>query len=202
MRSPRECALLSMLLLSGCQKQMVVQESGTRNQETTTKLEAFQVQTGIIFIKAYTEIGKVPNGDERLGGAEVTAMVFTDVATGQTLSGVVISVTEVTFPANIRDELSKKTDRSFIDYDEIDSLLNGIDYVSKATSDITKLEHFEAIYGTKGKFRVTSFNRSGGDLGATVKTASSGGGYNIGIDGLGELRTLIVKAKQELDSVK
>ena len=32
---------------------------------------------------------------------------------------------------------------SFIDYDEIDSLLKGIDYMLEATASVTKLDNFE-----------------------------------------------------------
>lgn len=197
-----------MLILAGCQmqadvQQAVVEEQGVKDQDTTTKLDAFQGKTGNVLIKGYTEIGEVPFDDDRLGKARVSAMILTDVATGEKMSGVVIYVTELRGAIMMRGEISKQTDHSFIDYDEIDSLLNGIDYVSKATSEVTKLDHFEVIYRTKGKFQVASFGENEEKyVGANVKTASSNEGFPIGIEGLGELRTLIVKAKQELDSAK
>jgi hypothetical protein len=96
----------------------------------------------------------------------------------------------------------ENTDRSFIDYDEVDSLLNGIDYISKATSDVTKLGQFEATYRTKGNFSATIFNSSG-KIDAAVKS-----GYIrpatafLSLQQLGELRAIIAQAKQKLDSVK
>ena len=59
-----------------------------------------------------------------------------------------------------------------MDADEIDSLLKGIDYISKVTRDVTKLDGFEAEYHTKGDFRVTVF--SGGSDGVMGAAVSSG----------------------------
>jgi hypothetical protein len=97
----------------------------------------------------------------------------------------------------------ERSDRSFIDYDEIDSLLKGIDYISKITSKATMLQRFEAIYKTKGNLTVVLFS---GDLGKTQAAVRSGyiGPVNafISVDKLAELRGLIIEAKQKLDSIK
>lgn len=92
------------------------------------------------------------------------------------------------------------TDRSFIDYDEIEPLIQGLDFISKAKSDITKLTEFEATYKTKGTFSISTYSSSG-----SIKVAVTSGYIRpvtafISLEQLGKLRTTIVEAKQKLDS--
>jgi len=122
-------------------------------------------------------------------------MELTDVASGNKESGVLIEVKEGGRLDN--------SDRSFIDYDEVDALLAGLDYISNAKSDVTKLNLFEATYKTKGDFSVTTFNNRSGKIEAAVKS-----GYIhpasvfLSLQQLSELRALILQAKQKLDTVK
>lgn len=165
-------------------------QSPTVEKEPKTKLEAFQAQTGTVVIVGYSEIGRI----DALGSVEVTATELTDATTGKKQIGVVIGINE-----GGRLEYSN---RSFIDYDEVDSLLKGIDYILKANSAITKLGNFEATYKTKGYFSATTFSSSG-KVDASVKS-----GYVrpatafISLQQLGQLRSLIAQAKQKLDSMK
>jgi hypothetical protein len=122
-------------------------------------------------------------------------MEFTDAATGKRQMGIIIDV-----KASGRLE---REGRSFIDYDEIDPLLKGIDYISKVTSASTKLGNFEAIYKTKGDFNVTTFSGSAGKVEAAIKAGYIGGATAyISITKLADLRTFISQAKQRLDSIK
>jgi hypothetical protein len=87
--------------------------------------------------------------------------------------------------------------------DEVDSLLKGLDYISRVTSDVTKLSQFEATYKTKGYFSATTFSRRSGEIESAVKS-----GYIrpatafLSLESLSDLRKLITEAKQKLDSVK
>ena len=159
--------------------------------EQRTKLETFQAQTGTVVIKGYSEVGSV----SALGVVAVDSMEFTDAATGQKVSGVVIEITE--------SGRLENSDRSFIDYDEVDSLLAGLDYISKATPDVTELGQFEATYKTKGNFSATTFNNGRGEISAAVKCGyvRAASAY-LSLEQLTQLRGLILSAKQKLDSVK
>ena len=55
-------------------------------------------------------------------------------------------------------------DKIIVDYDELDSLLNGIDYLSKISYDVTPLPGFEAVYATKSGLRLVAYSsrRMGG----------------------------------------
>lgn len=151
-----------------------------------TKLEAFSAQTDSVLIKGYTEAGRI----NAVGSVSVISMEFTDATSGRKQSGVLIEV-----------QPDKVT--SFIDYDEIDSLLKGIDYISKVTNAVTKLGQFEASYRTKGNFSITTYSSKGGKISAVVSSGyiRSASAY-LSLKELKELRGLVVQAKQKLDEAK
>jgi hypothetical protein len=164
--------------------QLTAEKSKTK-EESKTKLEVFQSKTGSVVIEGYYEIGSVLCLD-------ITAMELTDVTSGEKQTGVEIRIGDRNRPA-------------FIDYDEVDSLVQGIDYISKATKKITQFDNFEAIYRTKDGFKL--FVNSSGDIDASIK----GGKNDVDrracslspdVSNLSELRTLIIQAKQKLDSAR
>jgi hypothetical protein len=166
------------------------QQSATVPQEPKTKLESFQRQTGTVVIKGYSEIGVVHG----LGGVKVDCMEFTDATTERRQIGIVIDV--------IESGRIQNSDRSFIDYEEVEPLLKGIDYIAKVKADATRLGNFEAIYKTKGNFTATTFSSSG-----KVEAAVASGHFRqatayLSLQQLAELRGLIAQTKQKLDSLK
>ncbi|WP_386071340.1 hypothetical protein ACFJIW_12095 [Tahibacter sp. UC22_41] len=169
----------------------LAQQPAQSDPSPKTKIEAFQVQTGTVVIKGYTEIGRI----SAMGSVEVSAMEFIDAATSKKQTGVVIEIKEA---GRLDNE-----DRSFIDYDEVDALLKGLEYISKATSEVTKLGKFEATYKTKGNFSATTYNDSSGNIAAAVKS-----GYIrpttafLSLEQLNTLRDLVNQAKQKLDETK
>jgi hypothetical protein len=184
-------SLVAFTLLAMFPPLILAQQTAQAEPEPKTKLEAFQAQTGTVVIKGYSEIGRVA----ALGGVEVSAMELTDATTGRKQLGVLIEIKE--------GGRLQNTSRSFIDFDEVDALVKGLDYISKATSDVTKLGMFEATYKTKGYFSATTFSSGSGKIEAAVRS-----GYIrpasafLSLQQFSELRTLILKAKQKLDSVK
>jgi len=167
------------------------QQSKETQQESKTQLEAFGMQTGAVIVKGFSTLGAV----SEMGKISVDCLESTNVSTKIRLLGIVIEVKE--------SGSLERTDSSFIDYDEIDSLLKGIDYISKVTSKNTKLQNFEAIYKTKGDFVVVLFSDSQGGTRVAVKSGYIGSVTAfISTDKLAELRTLIVQAKEKLDSIK
>jgi len=158
----------------------------TEKNESKTKLEEFSGETGVVIIKGFQDVGKI-------GGVTVTSRVFTNANTGKKEYGITINV------AGYRE----RDDTSFIDYDEIQSLIKGSDYISKIEKSVTKLSHYEATYQTKGGFSITKFNSSDGKTSLAV---SSG---NIGpvtaflpMAKLSELKQMIINAKMKIDSIK
>lgn len=168
-----------------------IKKSKLPAQGTETKLEAFENQTGTVIIRGRSDIGKV----SARGSVSVVCIEIIDVSTGQRQMGIVFEVTE--------GGRYESSDNSFVDYDEIESLLNGIDYVSKVTPKSTKLSRFEATYKTKGDFSVVTFNKISANFEAAVSSgyAGSTSAYMTKAK-LSELRSIIAKAKEKLDEIK
>lgn len=158
-----------------------------------TKLEEFQRQTGSVLIKGYTEIGSLVAGEPSLSSTSVRAMEFTSATTKKKSTGIVIEITIMS---------SRVTDssRSFIDYDEIDDLLKGIDYIAKANADATKHDNFEVKYSTRGDFSATTFNSGNGETKAAIDVGRLSS--HLPMDKFAEFRSYIIKAKSKLDALK
>jgi hypothetical protein len=150
-----------------------------------TELEKFNGEVGTVVIKGYTSLGTV-------SGVEVTAMTLRSAASGQTRSGVLIEVSS--------GGTTKRTSRSYIDYDEIAPLLNGIAFVAKTDASATKLKFFEGIYSTKGDLKVTVFNNENGSRNVAVQSGSIGSATTfMSFEQLDRLQALIREAKDMLD---
>jgi len=159
-------------------------------QEPRTKLESFGKQAGTVVIKGFSEIGTVGG----MGSVSVEAMEFTDASTGKRQTGIIMEVKE--------SGRLERSDRSFIDYEEIEPLMKGIDYIAKVKPEVTKLGNFEAIYKTKGDFSVITYSNNG-KVDVAVKSGYIGvvTAY-LSLEDLTELRGLISGAKQKLDSLQ
>jgi hypothetical protein len=156
-----------------------------------TKLEAFEVQTGKVIVMGEADIGSIA---AKTGTVSVRAKETTDSGTGQKEYGIEIKVSS-------GDQLQ---DSTVIDYDELDSVLGGIDYLSKVDWTVTPLPSFDAVYATKGDFRFAVY---GSKRTGTVQAAVSSNHLIkskalLTMDQLSQLRVLITQAKTTLDSIR
>ena len=192
---------LLILLASAITLPTVAQEQkpAVPAKEQKTKIAAFEAKKGAVIIRGSSEIGRVrdTNGIRHLDGSvfyrtlvSVESREFTDASSGKKEYGVLLKI--------------KETDSSYLDYDEIDSLLKGIDYIAKIEKGITKLESFQADYKTRDDFTVSTFNDNSG----TIRAAVDIGRYSktpaviLTLDQLAQLRNLVQQAKEKLDSVR
>lgn len=164
------------------------EKSEQKKEAPRTQLEAFAAETGAVIIKGYSEVGRVTG----MGSVEVDCREFANASTGKKSFGIAIKVAEA--------GRLEREDSSFIDFEEISSLIAGIDYISKIQPTVTSLAKFEATYATKGDFSVTVFNTSNGKLSVAVSSGRFGrtSAY-LSVEKLADLRALIVKAKEHLD---
>src|SRR6267378_7589870 len=98
--------------LSLCAAHVSAQDTKPPQKEPKTKLEAFAAKTGTVLIKGIEDIGSV-------GGVTVGCREFTDANTGRKEYGITIEVRE--------SGRFERENTSLIDYEEIESLLKGID---------------------------------------------------------------------------
>lgn len=154
-----------------------------------TKLEVFQAKTGTVVIRGYTTIGKVSG----MGTVTVDAREFKDGSNPNAPRATGVSVT-VKESGRLEREST-----SYVDADEVDSLLRGIDYISKITKEVTNLEMFEAEYRTKGDLRITVFNDPNGGLSLAISSGQVGrtSAY-LRMTQVDAFRSLIIAAKSKI----
>ncbi len=135
-------ALLPLVLAAVVTSQALAQDKAAPvPKEPKTKIEIFDAKTGAVIVHGFSTIGTVRG---RFGtSATVECKEFTDASSGKKEYGITITVKDTSE--------YKREHVSYIDYDEIDSLTKGIDYITKVDKTATKLDDFQADYKTKGE---------------------------------------------------
>lgn len=185
-------ALLAALTTSAAAQQQAADPSAQQRAAPATKIEAFSAKTGVVLIKGFLTVGRVRGQ----GIVSVDAREFRDASSPKTgVYGVAIEVKE-------SGRLERET-RSFIDQDEIDSLVSGIEYISKISKSVTVMKDFEAEYRTKGDFSITVFSDSSGGLSLAVASGRIGKtSAFLKLGDLDQLKALILEAKKVIEDAK
>ncbi|NWO03854.1 hypothetical protein DFO83_104219 [Idiomarina loihiensis] len=161
--------------------------------QAKTKIEQFSAKTGIVLIRGFHKIGNTQGLYNT--SVNIEAKEFTNVTDGTKQYGITIEA----FKENGQYD---KDHTSFIDYDEIDSLVKGIEYISKVKASVTKLDDFQADYSTRGDLKISTFS-SGEQIMAAVTSGNIGAvAAYFNIDDLEKVKALIVKAKNKIDEIK
>jgi hypothetical protein len=161
-------------------------------EEPRTKLEAVEWRYQSVLVKGFTQVATLT-----VGGVEirVDAVELKDTATATRAIGLVIALKEL--GENAREN------RSFVDYEEIDRLLKGLEAVAQVNESVTKLAGFEARYRTLGDLEILVFRQS---RSGTAASLSSGicdrVTAHLTLDELDRLKAHIVEAKTRLDEIK
>lgn len=187
------CVVIAVLVcgIANIQASRATQTSAPAPTDNKTQLEAFEAQTGTVIVKGYTRINTV----QSIGRVSVDCMEITNANTGRKQTGIMFEVVEL-------GRLDRSS-RSYVDYDEIEPLLNGIDYLSKLTVSCTQLSNFEAVYVTQGTLKIVVYNDESGAIEVAVKSGHIGSVTAfIKIKDLAEIRTCVAKAKKQLDDIR
>jgi hypothetical protein len=181
-------ALAGGLLLGGF---ALAQETNPCVLLPATKLEAFDTNTDTVIIKATAPIGTVTAHG---GAVAVRCREITDAGTGHRESGIIVDIAYGT----------QAEGPSLIDYDELDSLLDGLDYLGKLDWSVTSLPDFSAAYTTKGGFRADARgSRSTGNIDFAVRSLRvNAPRLSLSRDQLGQLRSLVEQGNAKLDSLR
>ncbi len=111
---------------------------GARAQDTNalkTEIGLFESQTGVIIIKGFGQVGSISTGGAVIS---VRAKESSSAATGHKDYGLALVI-----------EANQWREVALVDYDELDTLLNSMDYFGKVTYNVTSLPGFEATFATK-----------------------------------------------------
>jgi len=160
--------------------------------EPRTKLEEIEDARGLI-IKGFTRITTV---DVR--GVRIDAIEMRDLRSpnGIALSkGLAVSLREGGERPN--------EDRAFVDYDEIDYLLNAIDVISRVDETATKLPGFEARVRTRGDLEISVFRQTRSGTAVTMRTGICDyATVAMSLDDLAKIKAMIQEAKTRLDDIR
>ena len=164
---------------------------GCEPLEPRTKIEALRDRHGTVIIQGFTRITTV-----EVNGIRIDAIEMRDVgsAVGRA-KGIVVVLREV---GERPDE-----NRAFVDYDEIDPLLNAIDMISRVDETATKLVGFEARYKTLGDLDIGVFRQTRSGTAAFMRTGiCDRATVTLSLDDLAKVRAMILEAKTRLDEIK
>jgi hypothetical protein len=161
-------------------------------QDTTntpkTEIENFEMQTGTVIVKGFGQAGSMTTG---AGIISMRLKESIDVGHGRKQYGAVVELA-----ANQQRELL------IVDYDEMDSLLNGIDYLAKITYNATALPGFDAAFTTKSGLRISAHSeRREGGIQAFLQFGDAPK-IPLASDQLAQFQNLIAQAKSSLDALK
>jgi hypothetical protein len=160
--------------------------------EPRTKLEAIEWQYERVLVKGFSQIATFMARDVEV---RVDAVELKDVATATRAIGLVIALRET-------GENSREN-RSFIDYEEIDRLLQGLTAIGRVNESVTKLAGFEARYRTLGDLEFLVFRQSRTGIAASVTSGICDRvSAPLTLDDLDRLKAHIVEAKTRLDEIK
>lgn len=190
-------ALLVPLMLAALSVSVVAQESlaAVEPEEFPTKLEELLEKTGAVVVKGTTAVGSVAG---LRGTAYFTSWEILDARAGRREYGISIEIREAAAGERERE----RGDVAYVDYDELDPLINGLDYLLKLDNTATKLSTFEAQYRTNGHLSIFRFNTPGGYGTAISAAGRRGSRLILRPTGLVEFRDMIRSAKAVIDEAR
>lgn len=158
-----------------------------------TELEALQLEAGAVIVRGSQRVGGVRAPGQ--GRVDVAAFEVIDTASGRRARGISVEVEEV-------GERGREV-TAFVDYEELDGLIKGLESVGKIDRGETQLPSFEVSYRTKGDLVVSVFSTRGG-LARCVVSAGEFAVARVAIplEELANLRTLLSTAKNRLDDAR
>jgi len=164
---------------------------GCEPLEPRTKLEALDNRYAAVIVKGFTRITTVEVRGVRIDAVEMRDMGST---TGR-VKGIVVVLREGGDRPN--------DNRAFVDYDEIDSLLNGIDAVARVDESATKLAGFEAKYKTLGDLEIGVFRQTRSGTAVIMSTGiCDRATQTLTLDDLAKVKAQIQEAKMRLDEIR
>jgi len=163
---------------------------GCEPLEPRTKLEALEDRHSTVVLKGFTRITTVEVRGIRLDAVEMREMG--NVARAK---GLVVV---------LREGGERPDDnRAFVDYEEIDPLLNAIDVISRIDENATKLAGFEARYKTLGDLEISVFRQTRSGNAVIIATGiCDRATTTISLDDLAKVKAMIQEAKARLDEIR
>lgn len=159
-----------------------------------TKLEAIDQRYSTVIIKGYTRITTI-----EVNGVVVDAIDMRELGAVARARGIVISVRG----GGAGNGARQNENRAFVDYEELEPLLNAIDSMVRVDETTTRSPGFEARYRTLGDLEIGVFRqtRSGTAVGVTTGICDRAT-QTMTLDDLAKVKAMIQEAKTRLDETR
>lgn len=163
---------------------------GCEPLEPRTKLEAIEDRHSTVVIKGFTRITTV-----EVRGVRIDAIEMRELGNVARAKGLVVV---------LREGGERPDDnRAFVDYEEIEPLLNAIDAISRVDETATKLAGFEARYKTQGDLEIGVFRQTSRGTAVVLTTGiCDRATASLSLDDLAKVRAIIQEAKTRLDEIR
>ena len=158
--------------------------------EPRTKLEAIDDRHSTVVIKGFTRITTV-----EVRGVRIDAIEMRELGNVARAKGIVVV---------LRESGERPDDnRAYVDYEEIEPLLNAIDAIGRVDESATKLAGFEARYKTQGDFEIGVFRQTSRGTAVILTTGiCDRATATLSLDDLAKVRAMIQEAKSRLDEIR
>lgn len=157
-----------------------------------TKLEAIEGQYEKVVIKGFTHVAAF---NARAGEVRVDAIELKEVGSATRALGIAVTVRET--------GEKPRENWSFVDYEEIDSLLKAIESSARINETVTKLIGFEARYRTLGDLELNVFKQSRTGTAASLTSGiCEKTTVLLTLDELERFKGIILEAKTRLDEIR
>jgi len=158
--------------------------------EPRTKLEAIDDRHSTVVIKGFTRITTV-----EVRGVRIDAVEMRELGNVARAKGLVVV---------LREGGERPDDnRAFVDYEEIEPLLNAIDAISRVDETATRLVGFEARYKTQGDFEIGVFRQTSRGTAVVLTTGiCDRATASLSLDDLAKVRAMVQEAKSRLDEIR
>jgi len=163
---------------------------GCEPLEPRTKLEAIEDRHSTVILKGFTRITTL-----EVRGIRLDAVEMRELGNVARAKGLVVALRE----GGERPE----DNRAFVDYEEIDSLLNAIDVISRVDETATKLVGFEARFKTLGDLEISVFRQTRSGNAVIMSTGICNRATTaMTLDDLAKVKAMIQEAKARLDELR
>jgi len=163
---------------------------GCEPLEPRTKLEALEDRHSTVIIRGFTRITTVV-----VPGVRVDAVEMRELGNVARAKGLVVV---------LREGGERPDDnRAFVDYEEIEPLLNAIDAISRVDETATRLVGFEARYKTQGDLEIGVFRQTSRGTAVVLTTGiCDRATAPLSLDDLAKVRAMVQEAKARLDEIR
>jgi hypothetical protein len=171
-----------------CSALMLAARAQDTNNLPKTEIENFEMQTGAVIVKGLGEIGSVTTS---AGVVSVRCKESIDENSGRREYGLGVALASNQLHGFL-----------VVDYDELDSLIHGLDFLGKITYDVTAMPSFDATFATKSGLVIAAHSeRRQGGIQTFLQFADTPR-IPLTSDQFAQFQNLIGQAKASLDALK